>query len=53
MTVSYAPLMELAEQSYDVLQSLADAEPPLKHMLIATHHWKFVIPFDAARLLVK
>ena len=35
------------------LQGLVDAEPPLKHMLIATHHWRFVMPFEAARLMVK
>jgi CheY-like chemotaxis protein len=53
ISVSYAPLLQLADENYDVLQSLVDVEPPLKHMLIRTHDWKFVMPFDAARLLVK
>lgn len=53
ISVSYAPLPQLADETYDVLQSLVDSEPPLKHILVSTHHWKFVVPFDAARLLVK
>lgn len=53
ISVSYAPQQQLADDTYDVLQSLVDEEPPLKHILVRTHHWKFVIPFDAARLLVK
>ena len=53
ISVSYAPLLQLADETYDVLQSLVDVEPPLRHMLITTHHWRFVMPFDAARLLVK
>jgi hypothetical protein len=53
ISVSYAPLLQLADETYDVLQSLVDTEPPLEHMLITTHHWRFVMPFDAARLLVK
>ena len=53
ISVSYAPLLQLADETYDVLQTLVDAEPPLKHLLVATHHWRFVMPFDAARLLVK
>jgi hypothetical protein len=53
ISVSYAPLLQLADETYDVLQSLVDAEPPLKHMLITTHHWRFTMPFEAARLLVK
>lgn len=53
ISVSYAPLLQLADETYDVLQSLVDGEPPLKHMQITTHHWRFVMPFDAGRLLVK
>jgi CheY-like chemotaxis protein len=53
ISVSYAPLLQLADETYDVLQTLVDDEPPLKHILVSTHHWKFVMPFDAARLLVK
>ena len=53
ISVSYAPLLQLAHETYDVLQTMVDAEPPLRHMLITTHHWRFVMPFDAARLLVK
>lgn len=53
LSVSYAPLLQLADETYDVLQLLAGEEPPLKHLLIATHHWRFVMPFEAARLLVK
>lgn len=53
ISVSYAPLLQLADETYDVLQGLVDTEPPLKHMLIATHHWRFVMPFEAARLMVK
>jgi CheY-like chemotaxis protein len=53
ISVSYAPLLQLADETYDVLQTLVDEEPPLKHVLVSTHHWKFVMPFDAARLLVK
>ncbi len=53
ISVSYAPLLQLADETYDVLQTLVDQEPPLKHILVCNHHWKFVMPFDAARLLVK
>ena len=53
ISVSYAPLLQLADETYDILQGLIESEPPLAHMLIATHHWRFVMPFDAARLLVK
>jgi CheY-like chemotaxis protein len=53
ISVSYAPQQQLADETYDVLQTLVDEEPPLKHILVRTHHWKFVMPFDAARLLVK
>ena len=53
ISVSYAPLLQLADETYDVLQTLVDEEPPLKHILVCTHHWKFMIPFVAARLLVK
>jgi len=53
ISVSYAPLLQLANETYDVLQTLVDQEPPLEHILVSNHHWKFVMPFDAARLLVK
>ena len=53
ITVSYAPITRLAEETYDVLQTMVDAEPPLRHLQVMTHHWRFVMPFEAARLLVK
>jgi CheY-like chemotaxis protein len=53
ITVSYAPLMRLADETYDVLQTMVDTEPPLRHLQVMTHHWRFVMPFEAARLLVK
>ncbi len=53
ITVSYAPITRLAEETYDVLQTLVDVEPPLRHLQVVTHHWRFVMPFEAARLLVK
>lgn len=53
ITVSYAPLMRLADETYDVLQKMVDSEPPPRHLQVMTHHWRFVMPFEAARLLVK
>lgn len=53
LVVSYAPLLQLADETYDVLQTLAGAEPPAGHLQLATHHWRFAMPFDAARLMVR
>ena len=53
MRVAYAPMVQLADETYDVLQHLCADEPPAGHLQVATHLWRFAMPFEAAQVLVR
>lgn len=53
LIITYAPMLQLADETYDALKALAGTEPPPGHLELATHHWRFALPFDAVKLLMR
>jgi len=52
ISIAYAPMVVLDQDTYDRLQTLAGATPPAAgHVQMVTHHWQARLPFELVRVL--
>lgn len=53
VSISYAPMLQLAHETYEKLQTLATAPPAPGRIQVTTHHWQAQLPAEVARALLR